>query len=47
MTHDISCPYCSAGNQPDVETMDQLVDHLTDVHDVFSVAAGVGGGETA
>jgi len=47
MTEDTTCPYCRADDQPDVETMDQLVDHLTDVHDAFSVAAGVDGGELA
>ncbi len=36
--HDTHCPYCPDDNQPDVETMDQLVDHLTDVHDAFSAA---------
>lgn len=46
MTEDTTCPYCSDDDQPDVETMDQLVDHLTDVHDAFSVAAGVDGGST-
>lgn len=31
------CHYCPPDDQPDVETMDQLVDHLTDAHDAFSV----------
>ncbi|UIO98936.1 hypothetical protein Hbl1158_10355 [Halobaculum sp. CBA1158] len=39
-THDPTCPYCDADDQPAVETMDALVDHLTDEHDAFSVATG-------
>jgi len=34
------CPYC-AGEPEVFDSMDLLVDHLTDAHDVFSAVTGV------